>query len=183
VSLVLAEPFQDGAAFSTPGNRAKYRNVLRNPKCSLLVSTRDWFSGYVVLEGEARVMDASNTEPAVLSATLRDVYRATADPEHPDWDEFDEAMVHERRAVIIVVPESAFTAQRCNRLPGAPQPGCGGSPVRPSAPFHGPSKSLPYLSWLAMRSVASLIRLSLTRAAATSAPRPATAVQVIPNAP
>ncbi|PZC46373.1 MAG: Pyridoxamine 5'-phosphate oxidase [Chloroflexi bacterium] len=108
LSLVLAGPFQEGAAFSTPGDRAKYKNLLRNPKCSLLVSTRDWFSGYVVLEGQARVMDASNTEPAALSSALRDVYRATADAEHPDWEEFDQAMRDERRAVIVVVPESIY---------------------------------------------------------------------------
>ena len=108
VSLVLAGPFQEGAAFTTPGDRAKYRNVLRNPKCSLLVSTHDWFSGYVVLEGNARIMDTDNTEPAVLSAALRDVYRATADAEHPDWEEFDQAMVDERRAVIVVVPENIY---------------------------------------------------------------------------
>ena len=54
LSLVLAGPYRGGVAFSTPGDRAKYKNLLRDPKCSILVSTPDWFSGYVVIEGKVR---------------------------------------------------------------------------------------------------------------------------------
>ena len=107
LSLVLAGPYSGGVAFSTPGDRAKYKNLLRDSKCSILISTPDWFSGYVVIEGKARIMDEDNTEPAALLSALRDVYRATAG-EHPDWDEFDQAMVDEHRAVIIVEPEHVY---------------------------------------------------------------------------
>ena len=61
LSLVLAGPYRDGVAFSTPGDRAKYKNLLRDPRCSILISTADWFSGYVVVEGRAQIMDGSNT--------------------------------------------------------------------------------------------------------------------------
>ena len=108
LSLVLAGPYRDGVAFSTPGDRAKYKNLLRDPRCSILISTADWFSGYVVVEGRAQIMDGSNTGRPELLAALRDVYRVTADAEHPDWEEYDQAMVDEQRAVVIVAPERIY---------------------------------------------------------------------------
>ena len=53
-------------------------------------------------------MDEDNTDPAALLSALRDVYRVTADSEHLDWDEYDQAMVDEHRAVIIVNPEHVY---------------------------------------------------------------------------
>ena len=108
LSLVLAGPFRDGVAFSTPGDRAKYKNLLRKPRCSILISTPDWFSGYIVIEGNAQIMDSDNTDQGELLNALRDIYRVTANSEHPDWDEYDRAMVDERRAVIIIVPEHIY---------------------------------------------------------------------------
>ena len=108
LSLVLAGPYHDGVAFSTPGDRAKYKNLLRDPRCSILISKPDWFSGYVVIEGKAQIIDEDNTDPAALLGALRNVYRVTADSEHPNWDEYDQAMVDEHRAVIIVNPEHVY---------------------------------------------------------------------------
>ena len=108
LSLVLAGPFRDAVAFSTPGDRAKYKNLLRDPRCSILISKPDWFSGYVVLEGKAKIMDEDNTGRAELLTALREVYRATADSEHPDWDEYDQAMLDDHRAVIIINPEHVY---------------------------------------------------------------------------
>lgn len=107
LSLVLAGPYGDGVAFSTPGDRVKYKNLLRDSKCSILISTSDWFNGYVVIEGKARIMDEDNTEPTALLSALRDVYRVTAS-EHPNWDEYDRAMVDEHRAVIIIEPDHVY---------------------------------------------------------------------------
>lgn len=43
-------------------------------------------------------------EPAAL---LRRVYAEIAGP-HPDWDDFDRAMIAERRLVLSVVPARAY---------------------------------------------------------------------------
>ena len=107
-SIVLAGPFGDGVALSVPGDRAKYHNLLRNPQCSILISRPDWFSGYVVIEGNAQIMNSDNTDQADLLSALREVYRVTAGSEHPDWDEYNQAMIDERRAVVIVVPEHIY---------------------------------------------------------------------------
>ena len=36
---------------------------------------------------------------------LRDVYRAAASAEHPNWEEYDEAMRDDGRVAIVVAPE------------------------------------------------------------------------------
>jgi len=36
------------------------------------------------------------------------VYRATAGKEHPDWGEYDQAMIDERRSVVLVLPDHLY---------------------------------------------------------------------------
>ena len=107
MSIITVGPYRDGVAFTTTADRAKLINLKRNPQCSLLVSKQDWW-GYVVLEGHAQVISSDNTDAEELKMALRDVYRAAAAKEHPDWDEYDEAMRTERRAAVIVVPEKIY---------------------------------------------------------------------------
>ena len=107
MSIVTVGPYGDGAAFTTTAGRAKLANLVREPRCSLLVSKRDWW-GYVVLEGYARVLASGNTDAAELRQALRDVYRAAAGKEHPDWPDYDRAMVADRRAAIVVVPDHVY---------------------------------------------------------------------------
>ena len=107
MSIVTTGAYSDGAAFTTTEDRAKLSNLKRDPRCSLLVSHESWW-GYVVLEGRARVMSADNTDAEELRLALRDVYRAASGEEHPDWDEYDRAMVDDRRAAVVVVPEHVY---------------------------------------------------------------------------
>ena len=106
LSIVVVGPYGEGAAFTTTEDRAKLANLRRDPRCSLLVSQDSWW-GFVVLEGKARIMSADNTDPEELRQAFRDVYRSISG-EHPDWEEYDRAMVDDRRAIIIVVPEQIY---------------------------------------------------------------------------
>ena len=107
MSIVTTGAYSDGAAFTTTEDRAKLSNLKRDPRCSLLVSHESWW-GYVVLEGRARVMSPDNTDAEELRQALRDVYRAASGEEHPDWDEYDRAMVDDRRTAVVVVPEHIY---------------------------------------------------------------------------
>ena len=107
MSIVTVGPYMDGVAFTTTAGRAKLTNLQRDPRCSLLVSRDDWW-GYLVLEGRARAMSAGNTDAEGLRIALRDVYRAAAGVEHPDWDEYDEAMRSDGRAAVVVVPDHLY---------------------------------------------------------------------------
>ncbi len=109
MSLVLCAAYDDGVAFTTPGDRAKLRNLRRDPRCTLIVSQDDWW-GYVVLEGRAKIVEADNTGTDQLREALREVFRRISG-EHPDWDEYDRVMAEERRAVVVVVPGHVYGPQ------------------------------------------------------------------------
>ena len=107
MSIVTCGAYEDGVAFTTTADRAKLGNLKRNPRCSLMISHDDW-RPFVVLEGRARILSPGETGPAELQEALRGVYRAATGGEHPNWPEYDQAMVNDRRSAIIVVPEHIY---------------------------------------------------------------------------
>ena len=107
MSIVTCGAYADGVAFTTTEDRAKLHNLRRNPSCSLLVSADAW-RPFVVLEGQARILSPGTTDADELRLALRDVYRAAAGQEHSSWDEYDAAMLTDRRSAIIVVPTHIY---------------------------------------------------------------------------
>lgn len=107
MSIVTVGPYGDGVGFTTTEDRAKFHNLVREPRCSLLVSKSDWW-GYVVLEGRAKVLRRGESDDDELRDALRGIYRAASGQEHPDWEDYDRAMVADRRAAIIVVPDHVY---------------------------------------------------------------------------
>lgn len=107
MSIITCGPMGNGVAFTVTHDRVKLKNLQRNPSCSLLVSNESWW-GFVVLEGSAEIISADNTEPETLRLALRDAYRTASGGEHSNWEEYDQAMRDDRRAVIIVVPERTY---------------------------------------------------------------------------
>jgi PPOX class probable F420-dependent enzyme len=87
----------DLIGISVTESRAKTKNLRRDPRGFLHVTRADFFA-YVVLEGTVTLSSVA-TEPgdSVVDA-LVDMYR-TARGEHPDWDEFRQAMVDEGRVL------------------------------------------------------------------------------------
>ena len=107
LSIVTCGAYDGGVAFTTTADRAKLANLRRDPRCSILMSKPDW-SAYVVVEGSADVRWRDRTQPEELRLTLREVYRVCGGREHPDWDDYDSAMVEQGRAAIIVRPHHVF---------------------------------------------------------------------------
>ena len=107
MSIVSCGPYREGIAFTVTEDRVKLKNLRLNPRCTLLVSQESWW-GFVVLEGRAEILSADNTDPEEFSLALRDAYRATSGEEHPNWEEYDQAMRDDRRSVIIVVPDHMY---------------------------------------------------------------------------
>jgi PPOX class probable F420-dependent enzyme len=106
LSVIVCGLLKGRIVFSTARN-AKYWNLKRNPRCSLLVSRDDW-RRYVALDGQAQIANAENTEPEMLRLELREVFRAATGREHPDWAQYDADMLRDRRAIIIVQPEHFY---------------------------------------------------------------------------
>ncbi|MFE3515805.1 PPOX class F420-dependent oxidoreductase [Streptomyces sp. NPDC059166] len=84
--------------FSTTDGRAKVGNLRRDPRVSLHVTTGSG-GAYAVYEGEATLSDVAADPRDAAVEELVDVYRAVQG-EHPDWDEYRQAMVTDRRLVV-----------------------------------------------------------------------------------
>ena len=107
MSIITCGLYRDGVAFTTTADRAKLANLSRDSRCSLLVSSGDWW-GYVVLEGHTEILSSRNTGAAELALILRDVYRTVSRVEHPDWEEYDQAMRDQSRSAVVVIPERVY---------------------------------------------------------------------------
>lgn len=81
---------------SVTEDRAKTRNVRRDPRVSLHVS-RDDFWRYVVGEGVATLSPTAREPGDETCAALLRLYETIRGEPHPDPDEFARAMVAERR--------------------------------------------------------------------------------------
>src|SRR6478735_4184251 len=83
---------------ATYPQRAKTRNAQRNPKVSVVVLSDEWNGPWVQIDGTAEVIDAPDSvEPLVE-------YFRVISGEHPDWDEYREAMVKQGKSIIRVTP-------------------------------------------------------------------------------
>ena len=78
--------------------RAKVANLRRSPECSVLVLSDDFGGAWVQVDGTAEVLDL----PAALEP-LADYYRAISG-EHPDWDEYRQAMRDQGKSLIRITP-------------------------------------------------------------------------------
>ena len=83
---------------STYPERAKVANLRRRPQASVCIQSDDWNGAYVQVDGEAEVIDLPDSvEPLV------DYYRSISG-EHPDWDEYRQAMVKQGKSLIRITP-------------------------------------------------------------------------------
>lgn len=84
---------------STYPDRAKATNIRRTPTASILVLSEDFNDPWVQVDGDAEVLDL----PAALEP-LVDYFRSISG-EHPDWDEYREAMVRQDKSLIRITPQ------------------------------------------------------------------------------
>jgi PPOX class probable F420-dependent enzyme len=79
--------------------RAKSTNVERDPRTSVVVLSDDWNGPWVQVDGSGEVIQLPDAvEPLV------EYYRSIAG-EHPDWDEYREAMRKQGKCLIRITPE------------------------------------------------------------------------------
>ncbi|GAB4002179.1 PPOX class F420-dependent oxidoreductase [Nocardioides ultimimeridianus] len=99
----------DGAGvvrISTTADRAKYRNLRREPWAALHVNGPDFWS-YAVLEGDVDLSEVAAAPDDAVVDELVDLYRAIAG-EHEDWQAYRRAMVDEQRLVVRFHPTRAY---------------------------------------------------------------------------
>jgi PPOX class probable F420-dependent enzyme len=90
-----------GVSITEP--RAKTRNLRRDPRASIHVSSDDGWA-YAVAEGDAILTPAAAAPDDDTVEGLIALYRNIVG-EHPDWDDYRRAMVEDRR-VLLTLPIS-----------------------------------------------------------------------------
>ena len=104
---------------STYPARAKTRNAERRPQVSVLVLSEDWNGPWVQVDGDAEVLHMPEAADGLV-----DYFRCISG-EHPDWDEYREAMRIQDKSLIRITPTrwgpiatGGFPAEVAARLDG-----------------------------------------------------------------
>ena len=87
---------------STYPDRAKAVNLRRNAEVSVLVHSDEWDGPYVQVDGTAEVLDMPSQQ---AEDALVEYYRCIAG-DHPDWDEYREAMRRQGKSLLRITVES-----------------------------------------------------------------------------
>ena len=86
---------------STRETAFKTRNLRRDPRASLCVQTDAFFGPWIQVDGTAEIVSLPEAmEPLV------DYYRGVIG-EHPDWEDYRQAMERERRVLLRITIEHA----------------------------------------------------------------------------
>lgn len=89
---------QGQVVISTYPDRAKANNLRKRPTASVCVLSDDFGDAWVQLDGTAEVIDPPDSvEPLVE-------YFRCISGEHPDWDEYREAMRTQGKSLIRITP-------------------------------------------------------------------------------
>ena len=91
---------------SVTDDRAKVRNLRRDPRAAYHVTTADGWA-YTVVDGTASLSPVARDRDDETVTELIEVYRLVQG-EHPDWDDYRRAMVDDRRMVLTIAVERAY---------------------------------------------------------------------------
>jgi PPOX class probable F420-dependent enzyme len=90
--------FHGRIVISTYPARAKTRNAEKDPRVSVLVLSDDWNGPWVQVDGDAEVLHMPEAANALVE------YFRCISGEHPDWDEYREAMRIQNKSLIRITP-------------------------------------------------------------------------------
>ncbi len=91
---------------SVTADRAKARNLARDPRASYHVTSDDFWH-WVVADGTAALTPVAADPHDATVEELIEVYRAIGG-EHPNWDEYRTAMVADQRLVVRLRVEHVY---------------------------------------------------------------------------
>lgn len=91
----------DEVVFSTRETAFKVANIRRDDRVSVCVFPDQFYGPWVQVDGRARVVSLPEAMDGLIA------YYRDLQGEHPDWDEYRNAMERERRVLVRVTPERA----------------------------------------------------------------------------
>jgi PPOX class probable F420-dependent enzyme len=86
---------------STRETAVKAKNLARDPRASLCVISDGFFGEWIQAEGSAELIHLPDALPI-----LEDYYRRISG-EHPDWDDYREAMRRDKRLIVRITIDRA----------------------------------------------------------------------------
>ncbi|HEY2792034.1 MAG TPA: PPOX class F420-dependent oxidoreductase [Micromonosporaceae bacterium] len=95
----IYDPATNVIRISVTDDRAKTRNLRRDPRASFYVANSDG-NTYIVAEGTVELTPAAADPHDAVVDELVEHYRAVRGSDHPDWDEFRAAMVEQKRVLV-----------------------------------------------------------------------------------
>jgi PPOX class probable F420-dependent enzyme len=96
-SPVVCGIADDGrVAISITEARAKTKNLRRDPRATVCVLSDDFFGTWVQVDGTAELISMPEAKDRLIA-----LYRQIAG-EHPDWADYEAAMVRDRRVICLV---------------------------------------------------------------------------------
>lgn len=100
------DPAEQLFRVSVTDSRAKTRNLRRDPRVTLHVASKDFWT-WVAIEGTAELTPVAADPNDATVDELVTYYRGVSG-EHADWYEYRAAMVRDRRLVVTFRPEHAY---------------------------------------------------------------------------
>ncbi|MBV8693663.1 MAG: PPOX class F420-dependent oxidoreductase [Actinobacteria bacterium] len=91
---------------SITDDRAKTKNLRRNPHASLYIGREDFWA-YLVVDGDVELTPVAAQPDDATVDELVEYYRAVQG-EHPDWDDYRRAMVKDKRLMARLRPTYAY---------------------------------------------------------------------------
>ena len=91
---------------SATASRAKTRNLLRDDRAVLHVTSPKTWS-YISFDGTVQVTSPAQSKNDEVNQELAEIYQRILGEEHPNWEEFQQAMINDGRLVLRFVPQSA----------------------------------------------------------------------------
>ena len=58
----------------------------------------------MAVEGLISLTDYGNTDKEIMRTQLREAYMSCSDSPHPNWEEYDRAMVRQEAVIVILEP-------------------------------------------------------------------------------
>ncbi|MDP6583730.1 MAG: TIGR03618 family F420-dependent PPOX class oxidoreductase [Anaerolineales bacterium] len=107
-SIVVCGIYEDQPTFvSVYPKSQKIINLRRNPNCTLVSVTGDW-RNYAVIEGKVSMMDYNGTDNELMRIKLREAYMSCSDIPHPNWEEYDDAMIRQEAVIVSLEPTKVY---------------------------------------------------------------------------
>ena len=112
------------AVVSTRETAMKVKNLRREPHASLCAFTDGFFGPWVHVAGPVDIVALPEAMDGLIA-----VYRQAKGEEHPDWDEFREAMAREQRVLVRIRIDEAGPTKAGRPRALSTAPGCGSGAV------------------------------------------------------